>query len=77
MSVVAIAGAAVRSLPELSSVAPERVGPLLAGGFVALVAGVAAIWLFVRMLRTQGFYRFAYYTWAAGCPVPGWLQLRA
>jgi undecaprenyl-diphosphatase len=76
MSVIAIAGAAVRSLPDLSSVAPDRIGPLLAGGFVALVAGVAAIWLFVRLLQTRGFYRFAYYTWLAGALFLGWLHFR-
>lgn len=76
MSVIAIGGAAVRSLPDLSSVAPDRIGPLLAGGFVALVAGVAAIWFFVRLLQTRGFYRFAYYTWLAGALFLGWLHFR-
>ena len=76
MSVIAIAGAAARSLPDLSSVAPDRVVPLLAGGFVALVAGVAAIWFFVRLLQTRGFYRFAYYTWVAGALFLGWLHFR-
>ncbi len=74
MSVVAIAGAAARSLPELSSVAPDRVEPLLAAGVVALIAGVTAIWFFVRLLRTQGFHRFAFYTWAAGALFLGWLH---
>jgi undecaprenyl-diphosphatase len=77
MSVVAIAGAAVRSLPEIASVSPDRVAPLLAGGVAALVAGVAAIWLFVRLLQTRGFHRFAYYTWAVGALFLGWLALRA
>ena len=62
-----------RSSPR---VAPDRVGPLLAGGVVALVAGVAAIWFFVRLLQTRGFYRFAYYTWAAGALFLGWLTFR-
>jgi undecaprenyl-diphosphatase len=75
MSVIAITGAAVRSLPELSSVTPDRVAPLLVGGLVALVAGVAAIWFFVRLLQTRGFYRFAYYTWLAGALFLGWLYL--
>ena len=76
MSVVAIAGAAARSLPELSSVAPDRVGPLLTAGVVALIAGVTAIWFFVRLLQTRGFYRFAYYTWLAGALFLGWLHFR-
>jgi undecaprenyl-diphosphatase len=77
MSVIAIAGAAVRSLPELSSVSPDRVGLLLGGALVALVAGVAAIWLFVRLLRTQGFHRFAYYTWVVGALFLAWLHFHA
>jgi len=76
MSVIAIAGAAVRLLPELSSVAPDRFGPLLVSFAVALVAGVAAIWLFVRLLRTRGFFRFAYYTWVVGALFLAWLHFR-
>jgi undecaprenyl-diphosphatase len=66
MSVIAIVGAAVRTLPELGSAGSEPVGVLLAGGAVAFVSGIAAIWLFVRLLRSQGFHRFAYYAWAVG-----------
>lgn len=74
MSVAAITGAAVRMLPELSGVSSAEI-PALAGGFaMALVSGVAAIWLFVRLLRTQGFHRFAYYTWAAGAGFLVWLM---
>jgi undecaprenyl pyrophosphate phosphatase UppP len=36
------------------------------GGGVALVSGVAAIWAFVQLLRSRGFHRFAWYTWALG-----------
>jgi undecaprenyl-diphosphatase len=75
MSVIAISGAAVRSLPELTSVAPGEVGPLLIAAGAALIAGVAAIGLFVRLLKTQAFYRFAYYTWAAGLAVLAWLAI--
>ena len=39
-------------------------------------AGVAAIWFFVRLLQTRGFYRFAYYTWLAGALFLGWLHFR-
>jgi undecaprenyl-diphosphatase len=77
MSVIAIAGAAMRSLPDLVAVPADRVLPLLAGGVAALVAGVAAIGLFVRLLKTRGFHRFAYYTWAVGLLFLAWLQLRA
>ena len=77
MSVIAIAGAAVRSLPDLAAVDPGRVASLALGGVAALVAGVVAIWFFLRLLRTQGFYRFAYYTWGAGALFLAWLVLRA
>lgn len=66
MSVIAISGAAVRMLPELSGVSAAASGPLAVGGSVALVAGVAAIWAFVRLLRHGGFYRFAWYVWSVG-----------
>lgn len=34
----------------------EAMGPMLAGGALARVSGVAAIWAFVRLLRSQGFH---------------------
>lgn len=76
MSVIAIAGAAVLKLPELGSVPGADMGPLLIGALVAMLSGVAAIWLFVRLLRTRVFYRFAYYTWSAGALFLIWLALR-
>ena len=75
MSIIAITGAAVRSLPDLAAVDADRVAPLLVGGVVAMLSGVAAIWLFVRLLRTQGFHHFAWYTWSAGLLFLGWLHL--
>jgi undecaprenyl-diphosphatase len=77
MSVIAISGAAVRSLPDLAAVPADRIGPLMVGGAAALVTGIAAIWGFVRLLETQGFYRFAYYTWAVGALFLGWLYFNA
>ena len=66
MSVIAITGAAVRMVPDLAAAPEAALAPLLAGGAVALVSGVAAIWLFVRLLRTGGFHRFAWYVWPVG-----------
>ncbi len=77
MSVIAIAGAAVMKLPSLSTVSADQATAIAIGSLVALVAGVAAIWLFVRLLRTRHFYRFAYYTWAAGALFLAWLAVRA
>jgi undecaprenyl-diphosphatase len=75
MSVIAISGAAVRSLPDLAAGPAGQVAPFLVGGLAALLAGIAAIRLFVRLLETHGFYRFAYYTWAAGALFLAWLHL--
>jgi undecaprenyl-diphosphatase len=65
MSVPAILGAGVL---ELSDAVPGGPGSLvLATGFAAaLVAGVSAIRLFVKMIETGSFHRFAWYCWAAG-----------
>jgi undecaprenyl-diphosphatase len=75
MSVAAIAGAAARMLPELSAVPAAEVPTLAAGAAVALVSGIAAIFLFVRLLRTLRFYRFAYYTWTVGAAFLVWLAM--
>ncbi|MBW2269883.1 MAG: undecaprenyl-diphosphate phosphatase [Deltaproteobacteria bacterium] len=66
LSVVAISGAAVRMLPDLGSVEAAASASLLAGGAIALASGVAAIWAFVRLLRTGAFYAFAWYVWPVG-----------
>jgi len=66
MSVIAIVGAALRMLPELSALPAGGAAPLLLAGAAALVSGVAAIWLFVRLLGGGRFHRFAYYAWAVG-----------
>jgi len=76
MSVLAVGGAAARSLPELSEATPEHLRVLLLGGAVALVSGIAAIWAFLWLLRTHGFHRFAYYVWFVGALAFGWLALR-
>jgi undecaprenyl-diphosphatase len=75
MSVPAISGAAVRMLPEIGRVTSSDTAPILIGSVAAMVSGVLAIWLFVRLLRTRSFHRFAYYTWAAGGLFLVWLAL--
>ena len=67
MSVPAILGAGLLILGDAGEVAggPESVA-LAAGFAAALVAGVAAIRLFVRMLEAGAFHRFAWYCWGAG-----------
>lgn len=67
MSVPAIAGAAVLQVPDLAE-AGAAIGTLpLAAAFVAAVlSGIVAIGIFVRMLERRTFHRFAYYCWIAG-----------
>jgi undecaprenyl-diphosphatase len=74
MSVVAISGAAVWTLPDLMS-SPAGFGEVLAtGAATALIAGVAAIWFCIRMLRSGTLHWFAYYAWAAGLAMLWWLH---
>ena len=66
MSVPAILGAAVLSLPDLAAEGSTIEPVPLALGFVsAAVAGVLAIRWFVALLKKQNFHSFAYYCWAA------------
>lgn len=66
MSIPAILGAAILSLPELTAegttVGTSR---LVAGGVAAALAGVLAIRFFVGMLRRRSFHYFAVYCWIA------------
>lgn len=66
MSVPAILGAGLLQLRDAGGAGGPGSAVLGAGFVAALVAGVLAIRLFVRMLQTGAFYRFAWYCWAAG-----------
>lgn len=66
MSVPAILGAGLLQLRHAGGPGGAGTAVLGAGFAAALVAGVLAIRLFVRMLQTGAFYRFAWYCWAAG-----------
>lgn len=67
LSVPAIGGAALLQVGELGAASAALGIPALAAGFgAALVSGIAAIRIFVRMLETRTFHRFAYYCWAVG-----------
>jgi len=65
MSIPAILGA---GLLELGSIGREGPGaaPLVVGFFTALLTGVVAIQRFVRLLKSRGFHRFAWYCWTVG-----------
>jgi undecaprenyl-diphosphatase len=73
MSVIAIAGAAGRTLPELTAGSAEGATALLIGGAAALASGLAAIWAFLRLLRARSFHHFAFYAWAVGGATLLWL----
>ncbi len=78
MSVPVIAGAAVLKLPGLAG-AEATVGtvPLALSFVTALVCGVIAINVLVRLLVRGAFHRFAPYCWVLGVGTLLWAVLRA
>ena len=66
LGVIAMAGAGILLLPELSSVSGEALNAILYGGVAALISGLIALWLFVWLLKNQRFYLFAWYVWIVG-----------
>lgn len=76
MSIAAIAGAAVLQVPEAAAAEAGAWRAVAVGGAVACVSGVAALALFVRLLRSRAFHRFAWYAWAVGASFLLWLALR-
>jgi undecaprenyl-diphosphatase len=75
LGVVAIAGAAVRMIPDLGNVPADQLAPLAIASAAALVSGLLALWLFVMLLRHQAFHRFAFYVWPVGAAFLAWLAL--
>lgn len=76
LSIPAIAGAAVLQIPDLGAAGAQIGGAALAAAFsAALLSGILAIGIFVRMLRRRTFHRFAWYCWAAGAAylVAAWI----
>lgn len=73
LSVPVIAGAAVLELPKLSA-GVERVGmgPLILSCVTALLGGIVAIKVLVRVLERGAFYRFAPYCWLIGAGTILW-----
>ena len=76
LGIVAIAGAALLTLTEVGALSQEALGALVIGSAAALVAGLAALSLFIRLLRRQNFHVFAIYTWLVGAAFLAWLGLR-
>ncbi len=74
MSIIAISGAAVRVAPEIIAGSTQSALPFVYGGFAATISGVAALWLFIRMMRRRRLFRYAYYTWGVGTAFLIYLQ---
>ena len=66
LGVIAIAGAGILVLPELTTVSGPLLQSIAIGGTSALLSGLVALWLFVWFLRAQRFYLFAWYAWLVG-----------
>lgn len=66
LGIIAIAGAAVLMLPDLTSAAPAVLSAVWIGSLAALVSGLVALTLFVRMLRSGSFQYFAIWAWLTG-----------
>jgi undecaprenyl-diphosphatase len=76
MAIPAIAGAGVLQIPDLrQETLSIGLGPLAMSFVAALVAGVAAIRLLVRLLAHGAFHRFAPYCWALGLVTLAWVVL--
>jgi undecaprenyl-diphosphatase len=73
MGIIAIAGAAVLAIPDLGHASHDALSALAVGGAAALVSGVGAIWLFIRLLRAKIFHAFAFYAWGAGLAFLAWI----
>lgn len=76
MSIPAIAGAALLQIPEANAASDQVLVALAVGSVTALLSGLGALWLFVRLLRTGSFYRFAWYAWGVGAGFLLLLSLR-
>jgi len=66
LGMIAMAGAGVLLLPELTSIEPALLDTIMAGSVAALISGLAALIAFVWLLKTQRFHVFAWYAWIVG-----------
>ncbi len=72
LGVIAVGGAAILMLPELAYSNRGSIESVALGSATALVAGLAAITLFVRMLDRQLFHAWAWYCWPVGAAFIAW-----
>lgn len=66
LSVPAILGAGLLQLGDIRATEPATAIPIAVGFVAALLTGVVAIRLFVRMLERRAFHWFAAYCWVVG-----------
>ncbi|MEM7079323.1 MAG: undecaprenyl-diphosphate phosphatase [Pseudomonadota bacterium] len=76
LGVIAMAGAAVLLLPEIAGATPDLLSSILAGGVAAFISGLAALVIFVWLLKSQRFSAFSWYAWLAGASFLTWLAVR-
>ncbi|MEJ2139695.1 MAG: undecaprenyl-diphosphate phosphatase [Gammaproteobacteria bacterium] len=72
LGMIAMAGAGVLMLPELSSVETGLMNTILFGALASLISGLLALAAFVWLLRTQRFFIFAWYAWLVGGITVAW-----
>lgn len=75
MGIIAITGAAILMIPDLQHVDSGAWMSLGIGGAAALVSGLIAISLFVRMLDRSLFHHWAWYCWLVGGGFLLWASL--
>jgi len=73
LGMIAMAGAGVLLLPELSTIEPALMDTIIAGSIAALLSGLAALAAFVWLLKTQRFYVFSWYAWTVGAATLIWV----
>ncbi len=66
LGAVAMAGAGILLIPDLTSVSAADLNAIMFGGGAALISGLLALWSFVWLLKNQRLYLFAVYVWMLG-----------
>ncbi len=72
LGIIAVGGAAVLMLPDIRYSDPASLTAIGIGSLAALVSGLAAITLFVRMLDRRLFHAWAWYCWLVGTAFIAW-----
>jgi undecaprenyl-diphosphatase len=72
LAVCVITVAAVPALPGAVATWPAGMQLLVVGGLAAVASGLAALRLFVTLIRSRRFHQLAYYLWAVGAAFLIW-----